>query len=270
MGFKAFFQIHDEVVGIGQFRRVHDFLVGGFRAAVANVFHDIGVKEVHILLYHADGFSQALQGEVPHVVAVYHDGAAIHIPEAGNEVADGGLPRAGGPHQGHFLSRANGQMKIIQHLVFAFVGKVHVVEGDGALGIYEIHGVFFFPNVAFCGHDFVEALDAGKAFLEGFGEVDDAPHRGHHGGDVHNVGHHIPGKNVSRHHVAASGDDDDKIHDAVEVSGDGIKARHGLVVFPLGFQKAGVLVVEAGLFHVFVGEGFRDADAGDGIFDGGI
>ena len=60
VGLKALFKIHDEVVGVGQLRRFHDFLVCGFRAAVANVFHDIGVKEVHVLLHHADAFSQAL------------------------------------------------------------------------------------------------------------------------------------------------------------------------------------------------------------------
>ena len=116
----------------------------------------------------------------------------------------------------------------------------------------------------------MEALDARGALLEGFREVDDAAHGGHHSGDIHYIDDHVPGENFPGHHASAAGDDDDEVHKPVEVARHGVKARHGLVVFPLGFQEALVFVFEAFLLHVFVGEGFRHPYAGDGVFDGGI
>ena len=120
-----------------------DHLVGGGAgAAVANVLHNAGGEEEHILLHHANVPAQALLGDVPHIQAVDGDAALRHVVEAGDQVAEGGLAAAGGPHNGDGLAGPNVEGDVVEHLgVVPLVRKADVVHIDSTFDIPELHRV---------------------------------------------------------------------------------------------------------------------------------
>ena len=73
--------------------------------------------------------------------AVVADLAAVDVVEAVDEVGDGGLPRAGGAHQGDLLPRLGRNLDVVKDGLAGGIAEVHVVKdhlprqggvGDGA------------------------------------------------------------------------------------------------------------------------------------------
>ena len=73
-------------------------------AAVADVLHDRAVVEPGILQDHAEHAAQVAAGEIPDVVAVHQDGAAVDIVEAHQQLDHGGLAGAGWADDGDLLA----------------------------------------------------------------------------------------------------------------------------------------------------------------------
>ena len=91
-GVIALGQGENEVVATGFLRRSHHFLVGGIGASKLDVvFHRVG-KEIDLLKYHGDLIHQVLQSIVLHILTAHKDGAALHIPEPGDEITQCGFP----------------------------------------------------------------------------------------------------------------------------------------------------------------------------------
>ena len=97
----------DEVVRVGGARGGLDLRVGGPGAPVADVVGDAAAEEDGLLRDHADAAPQAVGRDLPQVVAVDEDAAAVGIVEAREERREGGLARARGADQRHHLAGAD-------------------------------------------------------------------------------------------------------------------------------------------------------------------
>jgi len=93
-------------VAAGPFCSLHHLLMGGFRPTKPDVvFHRV-VKEVHILKDHADIFQHAVRSIIPHIFSADPNCPFLHIPKAGNQIAECSLAAAGGPY-----NRAGGMLR---------------------------------------------------------------------------------------------------------------------------------------------------------------
>ena len=57
-------------------------------------------EEIYILEYHTDLIHEGFQCILPDICAADTDRAAVHIPEPGDQTAQGGLSRTAGPYDG--------------------------------------------------------------------------------------------------------------------------------------------------------------------------
>ena len=77
-------------------------------------------------------------------MAVHIDAAAVYIVEPHEQVDDGGLARAGGPHDGNGLPRCCLQVQVLQdngprHIAEGYVSHLHMALHLGQhLGIFRI------------------------------------------------------------------------------------------------------------------------------------
>ena len=93
-GLVLFRQLVDEPVDLGGGGGVLDGGVIGPRIAVGDVVLKRGREQERILLNHAHGPAQGLEGDVANVLAVHRDPAAADIVVAGKKMGDGGLAAA--------------------------------------------------------------------------------------------------------------------------------------------------------------------------------
>ena len=109
-----------------------DFFPAGVRLAEANVvFNGVG-EQIDILENHADLIHQVLEGVRAHIVPANGDAAALYIPEASDEVAEGCLAAAAWANDGAGAAIRDGQRDIVQHRL-VLVGEIHMVENDGMI-----------------------------------------------------------------------------------------------------------------------------------------
>ena len=131
-GVIALGQGENEVVATGFLRRSHHFLVGGIGASKLDViFHRVG-KEIDLLKYHGDLIHQVLQSIVLHILTAHKDGAALHIPEPGDEITQCGFPGTAGAHDGGGGSVRDGEGYIPQDRPLV-IRERNMVEGNAVL-----------------------------------------------------------------------------------------------------------------------------------------
>ena len=97
--------------------------VAGIGTPKADVVGDGPRKEEGVLGHEAHLLPQGALGDLAHVEAVDLYRALGHVVEAGNQVGDGGLARAGRPHQGDGLSRRDVEVHVVQDAGVAAVGE---------------------------------------------------------------------------------------------------------------------------------------------------
>ena len=112
--------------------RLHDLVVGGARPGEGDVVAHGAHEEERLLGDDAELPAQRVDGDVAQVVAVDRDLAARRVVEAGDELGDGRLARAGRPDQGDGLARCDVQVDVAQHRLRRVVGERDVVERDVA------------------------------------------------------------------------------------------------------------------------------------------
>ena len=176
VGIIALFQGHDVVVDVGLFRRLYDLPVGGLQIPVGDVLPDGAGKQEHILGYDADVPPEGGPGHVPDVHAVDGDPACVHVVEAGDQVAQGGLAPAAGPHQGQGAARRDIQLQVADHLGFLprlvaiLVVEAHPFKADMPLkrpcvpgvGVLGLRGlVDDLDEAGKAGHAVLQLLDHG-------------------------------------------------------------------------------------------------------------
>ena len=122
--------------------RLADFLVGGVRVAPAQVFGNGAAKQYVFLQHHGHLVAQGVQVVVAHVHAAHAHGALGGVVQAGDEVNERGLGRAGTADDADGFAALNVQVDIVERLALCMRGilKAHVVKVDGTVGNLE-HGL---------------------------------------------------------------------------------------------------------------------------------
>ena len=123
-------------------RCLADFLVGGVRVAPTQVLGDGAAKQHVFLQHHGDLVTQRVQVVVAHVHAAHAHSAFGGVVQAGDEVNERGLGRAGAADDADGLAARNVQVDIVERLALRMLGilKTHVVKVDGTVGNLE-HGL---------------------------------------------------------------------------------------------------------------------------------
>jgi len=130
------------------FHGVLDLGLGGGGAAVGDVLGHVAAEEVGLLGDHAQALAVGREVVGADVHAVDQDRARRGVVEAGDELDEGGLARAGLAHQGDRLAWRHVQGDVVQgRAVRALVGEGDVAElhlapqpsghGDGVLGWFD-------------------------------------------------------------------------------------------------------------------------------------
>ena len=205
-----------------------------------------------------------------HRGAVYGEGAAADIGEAGNQIHQRGLARTGGAHNGHGLAGVDVQIDVAQHRLAVEV-QIHAGEVDFAL------------------HAALELFGLGPGGDGGLGivQLDDLVGAGEeplqvvqvHAQHAHGVGQR-PGQAVEQGEGAdgdAPGDEERAAHQQHrDGQGLGQALDVGAVLQPqqrglgVGFFIVGVLLIEALDFVVLPGKGLYHPVAGDVLLGLGI
>ena len=129
-GVVAAFQAPDKGVAPGGLCHGLHLGVGGRRATHADIFPDALVKEVVVLGDKGHLVIELLQWDPLQVLSAQGDGAGGYIPKAGDQLGDGGLARARGPHKGGHAPGGNGEGHIVEHLLVRVVAERHMGELD--------------------------------------------------------------------------------------------------------------------------------------------
>ena len=131
----AVFQRADEVVDIGGIRRLHDFLVGGVHAAVADIVHDRAGMEPGILQNHAEAVTQVSPGHVRRLFAVDVDMTGIEFIETHQPLDDGRFAGAGRTDDGDLGTVMDIGTEIMDDCLFRIIAEDNVFKGDIALDL---------------------------------------------------------------------------------------------------------------------------------------
>ena len=134
-------QQFDHFMAAAHLRCFFNFFYRGVFVGVLQVMVD-GVGEEHRVLQH-DGhvLTQAVPGDLFHVLVVDPDGALVGIVVAHQQVDHGGFAAAGGTYQRHLFACGDGKVEILQHRFALHVTEFHILEADG-------HLLLVFPNQA--------------------------------------------------------------------------------------------------------------------------
>ncbi len=89
------------------------------------------VEQIDVLEHEAEISHQAVHIVFPHIVPAQCDLSAVHVPEAGQQMAEGGLAAAGGAHKGVDRAFTEGQVDAVQDLRIT-IAKVDIVQRHGA------------------------------------------------------------------------------------------------------------------------------------------
>ena len=261
----------DELVGAGQPAGLDALFLGGVFIAPAQVVQD-GAREQDVLLqHHRDVVAQHVQVVVPDVHAAHFHAAFGNVVQAGDQLDQAGLGRAGAADDAQRLAGLDAEGDVAEHRA---AGAVLILEGDvveldaavldlldGGLGGGQVGG-------------FVQHLDDAVAGGHRHAEHD-KDHREHHQAheDVHDV---------AEQGVELAGGDD-AVQDIV-----GAEPGQGQVAAVDGQQHGGVVEAEAafrldellvkvlaglGVFFVLVllaDKALDHADGGDVLLHRGV
>ena len=112
-GVIALWKPHDKGMGRCHLRRLNNFLVGGIKPSVPDIFHNRSRKQMRILKHHGNVAAQVVPLNMADINAVDGDGPALDIVEAVDEVRDRRLSGSRGTHEGDLLSRLRVEADIL-------------------------------------------------------------------------------------------------------------------------------------------------------------
>lgn len=109
----ALWKTHDKGMGRCHLRRLNNFLVGGIKPSVPDVFHNRSRKQMRILKHHGNVAAQVVPLNMADINAVDGDGPALDIVEAVDEVRDRRLSGSRGTHESDLLPRPRVEADIL-------------------------------------------------------------------------------------------------------------------------------------------------------------
>ena len=123
-------------------RGLADLFVGGVRVAPTQVLGNRAAKQHVFLQHHGHLVAQGVQVVVAYIHAAHAHGTLGGVVQAGDEVYERGLGRAGAADDADGLAALNVQVDVVERLALRMRGilKAHVVKVDGTVGHLE-HGL---------------------------------------------------------------------------------------------------------------------------------
>ena len=194
-GVHALGQLLQNVPALGGHQRRAHLLPGGVGAGGPDIFQDRGFEQAAVLEHKGDLVHEHMGVDLPHIHAAHLHRAGGGVPETGDQAGGGSFAAAGGPHQGHSLSRLRcegdmgegGRLRTV-------VGKAHILKfhtaalgGLGMLRHFQLGSAHDLINAAQSGasqhnarcgkHDFGKGRgdDGGEHRVKG--EVRDKPRK---------------------------------------------------------------------------------------------
>ena len=126
------------------FRSFYNFFLRCTWIAETDVVFNGIVEQIDLLKDHRDIAKQTITGHILHIFTVYCDLAAVHIIEAGNQVANRGLAAAGWPYNGRSAALGDGKADIPQNRNFFIVGECHITESNVCVLQRNIFPIFVY------------------------------------------------------------------------------------------------------------------------------
>src|SRR5699024_10638212 len=189
----------------------------------------------------------------------------------GQKRADGGFSAPGGPYQGHRFSGFDLKRDVGQHRgIIIAVMKRDMVIADGSLYLFQRPGIRRVLDLRSCFDNRYETFKAGKSLLHHlcqfhqdlYGADEDADIEGIHG-QIRRL-HKTGGDEISAIHQG------DQIHQTLEKGVAALEISHAPVIIILGQKKGMDAFLKFMAFHVFVGKGLDDTDAGQRVLETGV
>ncbi|KAI6758246.1 hypothetical protein HG530_010486 [Fusarium avenaceum] len=115
LGLVAIREIQYTLMDIGSLARLVHVFFRRIRSGVEQVVHDGSVEQNRILGHHTDISTEAVELEIPKVVAVNSDGAVRDVVEAEEEFERGRFAAAGFSNNGSLGSRGNSKVDSIEN-----------------------------------------------------------------------------------------------------------------------------------------------------------
>ena len=258
-------------LGVGRPAGRPQFFVGGVGAAPLQIIAD-GAGEQQVFLQHdAHGVPQGRQVIVPHIAPADPDGALGGVVQAGDQLDQRCLGRAGAADDAHGGPCRDMQRDIGQGV---FLGLGVIFEAD----VVEVHGavgddggrVFGVGEVRLFGQHLADTAGAGQRaghLQEHAGEhhdrVEDLQHIAEEGGQVADAHGTVEDEGAAEPHDAQDG----RVHDRLESGG----IEHGVAEgLGAGVAQFAVDGVELFIFPVAAHERLDGADAGEGFLDAAV
>ena len=114
-------------MGARCFCRLNNFIIGGIKTAVANIFHNRAGKKVSILQYHCDIFSEAVFAVIFNIFAVKKNCAGLDFVKTVNQIGDSGFAGTCRADKCNFLSFLSFECDILKHLFIGIIAKGNTI-----------------------------------------------------------------------------------------------------------------------------------------------
>ena len=154
-------QLLQNVPALGGRQRREHLLPGGVGAGSPDIFKDGCFEQAAVLEHKGDLVHEHMGVDLPHIHAAHLHRAGGGVPEAGDQAGGGSFAAAGGPHQGHSLSRLRREGDMGEGgCLRAVVGKAHILKFHTAVpGLLRMFWIFQFRGA----HDLINAAQGGAS-----------------------------------------------------------------------------------------------------------
>lgn len=117
-------------MGAGGYRRLYDFLMGGVRARIGDVFRHGSHKNIGFLADHGHRAPQGGEGNVPNIMAVQLDITAFRVIEPGNKIDQSRFPGAGLADNAQHLPGLDMKADVLEHRLIRLVAEADPIQAD--------------------------------------------------------------------------------------------------------------------------------------------
>ena len=125
-------------VDVGRLCRPDHVFVRSVKLSVPDVFHDGAVEKPRVLQHHAEHFPKFAPVEIPDVMAVDADGAAVHVIEPHEQLDHGRLAGAGRTDDGDLLAFLHFRGEVIDDRFVGIISEIHMVKFH--ISVQAFHG----------------------------------------------------------------------------------------------------------------------------------
>ena len=196
---------------IGCGRRVHYLFEGSIQFSEADIPCDCVLIKPSVLQHQAELGTQVSTGQFFRVVAIYFDGARIHLIEAHQEIDHRSFAGACRTDDRHCFPAFDFYVEILDQRIFFVIAERNIFKSDVSADLLRqtrFHGTLHF---LFLVKEIEDALDGRSSRLDDGRQLCDCRDRLVHLPDILHHSLHIPDRHHSRHRLQNPEHSDDDI-----------------------------------------------------------